>query len=113
MYIENSPIFRADKVTTPLLMLHNRKDASVSWWQGIEFFTGLRRLGKKAWMLEYDEGTHGVNGRDAVDYTIRLMQFFDHYLKEKPAPKWMTEGIPSSRKGVDTGYDLDVSGRKP
>ncbi len=109
-YIDNSPIFRADKMTTPLLIMHNRKDPSVSWSQGVEWFTGLRRLQKKAWMLEYDEGTHSADGKDAVDYTIRMTQFFDHYLKEKPAPVWMTKGIGAKDKGIITGYDLDLDG---
>ena len=113
LYIENSPIFKADRVTTPLLIMHNKKDANVSWSQGVAWYAGLRRLGKKVWMLEYDEGTHGVGGVDAMDYTLRLMQFFDHYLKKALPPKWMTDGIPARLKGIEMGYELDGSGKKP
>jgi dienelactone hydrolase len=113
LYIENSPIFQANKVTTPLLMMNNKGDAAVRFEQGVEFFTALRRLGKKAWMLQYDKGWHGVGGKDAMDYTIRLTQFFDHYLKDAPPPKWMTEGIPARLKGIETGYELDTSGKQP
>jgi len=105
LYIDASPIFRADQVTTPLLMMHNKRDGLVPWSQGVEFFTALRRLGKKVWMLQYDNCNHVVaNEKDAMDYTIRMTQFFDHYLKGEPAPRWMTNGVPARVKGIDTGY---------
>lgn len=47
-FLENSPLFSLDKVQTPLLILHNDKDGAVPWYQGIELFSGLRRLGKPA-----------------------------------------------------------------
>jgi dipeptidyl aminopeptidase/acylaminoacyl peptidase len=97
-YISNSPIFDADKVTTPLLMMHNKKDLIVPWSKAVELFIALRRLNKKVWMLQYDNGGHGVSGNDAVDYTIRMTQFFDHYLKDTPPAKWMTKGIPAKLK---------------
>jgi dipeptidyl aminopeptidase/acylaminoacyl peptidase len=106
-YIDNSPIFNLHRVTTPLLMMHNRSDDQVPWYQAIELFTGLRRLHKKVWMLEYDKGTHGVRGKDAIDYTIRLKQFMDYYLKNAPPPKWMTQGIPASKKGIFNGFEFD------
>lgn len=37
LYFENSPIFKADKVETPLLIMHNDKDGAVPWYQGIEY----------------------------------------------------------------------------
>jgi dipeptidyl aminopeptidase/acylaminoacyl peptidase len=113
-YIEESSVLRADRVTTPLLMMHNKGDEAVPLQQGVEFFTALRRLGKKVWMLQYDKGGHGVTDPDdAKDYTIRLTQFFDHYLKGAPAPKWMTEGVPARLKGIESGLELDASGREP
>jgi len=113
LYINASPIFKADQVTTPLLMMHNKGDKIVPWTQGIEFFTALRRLGKKVWMLQYDRGAHFVEDRDAIDYTIRMTQFFDHFLKGHAAPRWMTEGILARRKGLDKGYELDNDERIP
>lgn len=107
-YIMNSPIFQADKVTTPLLMMNNKEDGAVPFAQGVEFFTGLRRLGKRVWMLQYDGDGHSVGrGKDAVDYSTRMAQFFDHYLKGAPAPTWMTRGIPARLKGIENGLELD------
>jgi len=114
-YIENSPVIAADKVTTPLLILHNRNDNRVPWAQGIEFFTALRRLGKKVWMLQYDGEGHGLvtNELDEIDYTKRITQFFDYYLRNAPPPVWMTRGVGASWKGIDDGLELDMSGAKP
>jgi len=114
LYLENSPIFKSDKVTTPVLIMANKKDDAVPYEQGFEFFTALRRLGKKAWMLQYDNGGHGLeNDTDNKDFTLRSRQFFDYYLVGKMPPKWLTEGIPATRKQIDSGYELDTSGERP
>ena len=100
LYIENSPVFHTPNVTTPVLIMHNDADGAVPWYQGIEFFMGLRRLGKPAWLLEYNDEAHNlVERRNCKDLSIRLQQFFDHYLQGAPEPVWMKEGIPYARKG--------------
>jgi dipeptidyl aminopeptidase/acylaminoacyl peptidase len=110
LYIKNSPLFQADKVKTPLLMTHNDKDDAVPWYQGIEFFTALKRLNKPVWLLQYNDELHNLSERrNAKDLSIRLGQFFDHYLKGAPAPKWMTEGVPATLKGIDWGLEIDQS----
>lgn len=106
-YLENSPLFTMDKVNTPILIMHNDDDGAVPWYQGIEYFIALRRLGKPAWLLNYNQADHWpLKIRDKHDFQIRLAQFFDHYLKGKPMPKWMDEGIPAVDKGFELGYDL-------
>ncbi len=111
-YIKNSPIFLANKVTTPLLMMHNKMDGQVPFTQGVEFFTALRRLRKRVWMLQYDEEGHILTTDKASrDYNLRITQFFDHYLKGAAPPRWMTQGIPAALKGIETGYKLDLSGK--
>ncbi|HEY4063893.1 MAG TPA: prolyl oligopeptidase family serine peptidase [Puia sp.] len=108
LYIKNSPLFRADKVTTPLLMMHNDADGSVPWYQGIEYFSALRRLGKKTWLIEYNGEDHGLTERrNRKDWSIRLGQFFGHYLKGEPAPHWMTTGVPATLKGIDWGLGTE------
>ncbi|MEX2610922.1 MAG: prolyl oligopeptidase family serine peptidase [Gemmatimonadota bacterium] len=110
-FIENSPIFWADKVNTPVLMLHNDEDGAVPWYQGIEYFTALRRLSKPVWMLNYNGEDHGLRqAQNRKDWTIRMAQFFDHYLKGAPPPVWMEYGIPATEKGVNMGLEL-VEGR--
>ncbi|MCZ8023758.1 MAG: prolyl oligopeptidase family serine peptidase [Cyclobacteriaceae bacterium] len=105
LYLENSPIFFADKIKTPLLMMHNDADGAVPWYQGIEYYMALRRLQKPVWMLNYNGQGHGLSQRqDRTDFTIRLKQFFDHYLQNAPMPVWMKEGVPAIRKGILSGY---------
>lgn len=105
LYIQNSPVFHADRVTTPLLIMHNDEDGAVPWYQGIEMFMALRRLQKPVWMLQYNGEAHNIRARkNRKDITVRLQQFFDHYLKGDPMPRWMKEGIPAVRKGQELGY---------
>lgn len=110
LYARNSAILNADKVETPLLIVHNERDNSVQFRQGVEMYLALRRLKKISWMLQYKNSGHGLRGNDAIDYTLRLEQFFDHYLKHAPASFWMTQGIPAKLKGVETGYALNPAG---
>jgi dipeptidyl aminopeptidase/acylaminoacyl peptidase len=94
-FIENSPIFMADKIQTPMLLLHNDADTAVPWYQGIEFFLALRRLGKEAYLFSYNGEPHGLVRRpDQKDYAARMAQFFDYELKGGSKPKWMETGIP-------------------
>jgi len=89
-FINNSPLFFLPKVTTPILILHNDKDGSVPWEQGIEFFMALRRLEKQAWMLNYKNENHLLKEwNNRIDYTKKVMEFFDYYLKDEPRPGWM------------------------
>jgi len=107
LYIENSPLFHVDKIQTPVLIMSNDADEAVPWYQGIEYFTALKRLGKPAWLLQYNKESHNLGDRiNAKDLSVRLSQFFDHYLKGAPMPVWMKTGVPATLKGIDWGLDL-------
>ena len=94
-YYRNSPVNFAKNVTTPLIILHNDKDGAVDFTQGVEYYNTLRRLGKKVVMLEYPGENHGLaKPANQQDYTVRMKEFFDHYLMGKPAPGWWTKGVP-------------------
>ena len=100
LYLENSPIFRVDKVTTPYLTIHNDEDDAVPWYQGIEFFTALRRLGKEAYWFNYNGEKHGLRERDHMKhYTVHMAEFFDHYLLGRPRPEWMDQPVPYLERG--------------
>lgn len=108
LYIKNSPLFHLPNVETPLLIMHNDNDGAVPYYQGIELFMGMRRLKKPAWLLVYNNEAHNLRKmKNRQDLSIRMMQFFDHYLKDKPAPVWMTQGVPRAEKGINFGYELD------
>lgn len=106
-YIENSPIFSIDKINTPLLIMHNDADGHVPWYQGIEFFLSLRRLGKPSWFLNYNGEPHWpLKYQNRKDFSLRMEQFFDYYLKDASKPVWMEHGVPAIEKGVNQGYEL-------
>ncbi|MDX3916949.1 MAG: prolyl oligopeptidase family serine peptidase [Pseudosphingobacterium sp.] len=107
-YVKNSPIYHLRNMLTPMLIMHNKEDNTVNWSQSIELFLGLRRLNKKAWMLQYDGDSHQLNSHcNALDYLIRQNQFFDHFLKDLPMPLWMKSGIPARKKGIEDGLGRD------
>ncbi len=106
-YIENSPLFSADKIKTPLLILHNDADNAVPWYQGIEFYIALRRLGVPSWLLNYNGEPHGIMKRqNRMDFNRRMQQFFDHYLMDAPKPQWMEHGVPAIEKGINQGFEM-------
>ncbi|HEU4563674.1 MAG TPA: prolyl oligopeptidase family serine peptidase [Gemmatimonadaceae bacterium] len=101
-FLENSPLFHADRVRTPLLIMHNDGDGAVPWYQGIELFVALRRLGKEVYLIDYNGDEHNPTKRaNQQDIAMRMMQFFDHHLRGAPAPEWMQRGIPFLDKGRD------------
>jgi dipeptidyl aminopeptidase/acylaminoacyl peptidase len=107
LYIENSPLFYLPKVNTPVAIMSNDADGAVPYYQGIEMFTGLKRLGKPAWLLVYNNEAHNlVQRQNRKDISIREQQFFDYYLKGAKAPQWMVSGVPATEKGSNWGFDL-------
>lgn len=104
LYIENSALFSLPKVTTPLVIMANDADDAVPWYQGIEMFAGMRRLGKKVWMLTYNGEVHNLMQRkNRKDISIREQQFFDYMLKGDQPAKWISDGVPAVMKGRDLG----------
>ena len=95
LYLENSPVFHIKKVNTPLLIIANDADDAVPWYQGIELFLAMRRYEKEAYLFNYNGQLHGLRRRaDQRDFSLRTLQYFNHFLKGAPAPEWMTKGIP-------------------
>lgn len=94
-YIENSPVFFADRVNTPLLLMFGDVDEAVPWYQGIELYLSLRRHGKDAIFLQYrDEPHHLKKYPNKLDYARKMKEYLDHHLKGEPAAPWISEGVP-------------------
>lgn len=94
-FLENSPLFRADQVKTPILMMHNDADDAVPWYQGIEFFLSLRRLDKEVYMFNYNGEPHNLRIRaNQRHYSARMKEFFDFHVMGAPKPEWMEKGRP-------------------
>jgi dipeptidyl aminopeptidase/acylaminoacyl peptidase len=100
VYINESALTHAPKVTAPFLIMHGTSDPTVAFQNGLGFYNALRYNGKTAYLLAYPGEGHGLRGMaNRKDLTIRYFEFFDHYLKGAPAPKWMTDGVPYLNKG--------------
>ena len=92
-YFGNSPILNAVNIKTPLLQWTGKEDSTVCWEQSKAFYAALRRLGKEHMMLVYPDETHAIYKRaNQKDLTIRIQQWFDHYLKKQPSASWISVG---------------------
>jgi dipeptidyl aminopeptidase/acylaminoacyl peptidase len=110
LYIENSPLFGVPQIVTPLLIMHNESDGAVPKEQGIEFYIALRRFQKPSWLLMYKGEAHNLRSqKNRKDLSIRMSQFFDHYLKGDNPPSWMINGIEAVDKGTIFGFELEES----
>ena len=95
LYIDNSPVFFADRINTPMMIMFGDKDNAVPWDQGVEMYMAMRRMDKDVIFLQYrDEPHHLKKYPNKVDYTLKMKEYLDHYLKGEPAPKWLSEGVP-------------------
>ena len=93
-YQRNSPVYHVKNVNTPLLLLHNDKDGAVDFTQGIEYYNALRRLKKPVIMVQYKGENHGLSKlENRKDYSVRMMEFFDHHLKGEDPSDWIKSGV--------------------
>lgn len=100
LYESQSPVHQVQGIRTPFLILHGTVDGAVDWLQGVELYNAARRFGKEVVLLSYPgENHHLARKENTKDFQLRMKQWFDHYLKDAPAPRWMTEGVPQLRKG--------------
>ncbi|SHL58748.1 Prolyl oligopeptidase family protein [Chitinophaga jiangningensis] len=108
LYIDNAAILKVNKIETPILLMHTTNDDRCPIYDAIQFFVALRNQNKKVWLLEYKKGIHGVYGNDAPDFSMRMRQFFDHYLKEMPAPLWMTSKTKDPWSTIKNNQNLPL-----
>lgn len=92
-YIENSPVFYADRITTPMLIQHGDDDGAVPWYQSIEMYLAMRRYDKDVIFLQYHGEPHHLQKfENKLDYAIRMKEYFDYYLKGEGEPEWILSG---------------------
>jgi len=98
-YIDNSPLFFADRINTPMLIMFGDEDTAVPWHQGVELYLAMRRHDKDVVFLQYHGEPHHLKKyANKVDYTLRMKAYLDHYCKGEPAPDWITKGEPFDGK---------------
>lgn len=94
-YNRENPMYHAPDIQVPFMILHGTEDGAVDYMQGLEFYNAARRLGKEVVLLTYPgEGHHLGREANQKDFLVRMKQWFDHYVKDEPAPEWIQEGVP-------------------
>jgi len=95
MFLSESAVFNAQNMNTPLLLFHGTVDNVVQWEHSFGLYSILRYLKKPVIFLSYRGEGHGLREKsNRLDIQIRLKEFFDHYLKDKPAGEWIINGLP-------------------
>lgn len=114
-HVRNSPAAWVHELETPMLMMFGDADGTVDWHQGIEFYNFARRAGKQDFiLLVYPGEDHGLRKKEnQIDYHRRILEWFGHWLKGEPAPKWMTEGVSwlERKRMLDEAGAQDQRGR--
>ena len=101
VYMSESALTHVPEVTAPFLIMHGTADPTVAFQNGLGLYNALRYNGKNAVLLAYPGEGHGLRGlANRRDLTVRYFQFFDHYLKGAPAPKWLEQGVPYLQKNA-------------
>jgi dipeptidyl aminopeptidase/acylaminoacyl peptidase len=116
LYRFESAMTHVREVTAPFLIMHGTADPTVSFQEGLGFYNALRFNGKNATLLAYPGEGHGLRGlANRRDLTVRYFQFFDHYLRGAPAPRWLTEGVPFLEKDLrrDASKEIVKPGTTP
>ncbi len=99
LFREQSPITYVRTKDTAILMYHGTADGLCPWMGAIEFYNALRFNRKYAILLSYPKEGHGLGKlENRKDLTVRMQQFFEHHLMDKPAPDWMINGVPFLKK---------------
>jgi dienelactone hydrolase len=122
-YIRNSTVFAMDSLKTPLLLEEGDADGNVNPFQSQEVYNFGRRLGKNVVYLVYEGENHNVARPESqADYLQRQLEWFGHYLKGDPAPKWITEGesyadrqriLKAAAGGAAGGTPVQAGGARP
>ncbi len=87
LYVNNSPIFNADKITTPTLILHGGADTNVPWLESDQMFVALTLLDRDVVYARFKDETHNINKKyeNLILHRQMMLEWFDKYLKGQPA----------------------------
>lgn len=87
VYVDKSPIYSADKIKTPMLILHGGADTNVPWLESDQMFVALKLLGQEVVYARFQGETHNINAqyKNLIEHRQMMVEWFDKYLKNQPA----------------------------
>ncbi len=93
IYVDQSPLFHADKIKTPLLLLHGSDDTNVPPGESRQLYTALKLLGKEVELIEVEGQNHHIlNYAKRIKWTKTILAWFDKWLKDQP--QWWDDLYP-------------------
>ena len=85
IYVEQSPLFNADKINTPILLLHGNKDTNVPLGESLQLYTALKLLGKPVELIEVEGQDHHIlDYKKRIKWQKTILAWFDKWLKDQP-----------------------------
>ncbi|UCH85191.1 MAG: S9 family peptidase, partial [Candidatus Latescibacterota bacterium] len=101
IYVDQSPLFAADKINTPLLLLHGTADTNVPPGESEQMYTALKLLGKDVEYLRIGDQNHFVlDYKKRIIWSDAILSWFDRWLKDEP--EWWDDTYPPlDDKGAD------------
>jgi hypothetical protein len=89
-YLDNSPIYHLNKVSTPVLIWTGLKDSNINPTQSKSYFLGMKRLQKHSILLEYVNETHNLDiQKNRLDANLKIFEWFQYYLKDEKPARWI------------------------
>ncbi|PXY01780.1 S9 family peptidase [Marinifilum breve] len=93
IYVDQSPLFNADKITTPMLLLHGSQDTNVPLGESIQMYQALKLLGKDVEFVQVKGQDHLIqNYNKRILWNNTIFAYFAKYLKDQP--QWWDELYP-------------------
>ncbi|MBR3285019.1 MAG: S9 family peptidase [Bacteroidales bacterium] len=86
LYVDQSPLYRADKINTPILLVHGDVDTNVPFTESIQLFTALKRLGKEvAFVAVKDQNHHILDYQKRLEWQETIWAWFAKWLQDDPS----------------------------
>lgn len=85
IYVDNSPIYNADKFNNSILLLHGTADTNVPVGESLQYYAALKLLGKDVEMVLVDDQNHWIlDYEKRIKWHYTIMSWFDMKLKDQP-----------------------------
>ena len=94
LYVKQSPLFHADKIKTPLLLLHGTADTNVPIGESIQMYNALKLLGKEVEFIQVEGENHAIYDYDKrIAWNNAIYAWFAKWLKKDP--RWWDSMFPN------------------